>query len=123
MKSEPGLLSWITGSDKVDDRYVLMAIPPGFVGIVSHDSFGWLNVRPTNVQSSLIQAGAMSSYSGKDSKGNIEFTQAFFAEDKVICERVQSGMSSRHVTGGSLVELEEVLVNFYQFLNSRLFKR
>lgn len=49
------------------------------------------------------------------------FTEAFFAEDKWICERVQRGMHSTMSKGGTLVELEKSVVDFHQYLALKLF--
>ena len=49
------------------------------------------------------------------------FAEAFFKEDKAICERVQKGMRSQLSGGGQLVDMEHVIVGFHQFLATRLF--
>jgi len=49
-----------------------------------------------------------------------EFTKAFFLEDQLICERVQKGMASPSMKGGKLVDMERVIVDFHQFLGTRL---
>ena len=50
-----------------------------------------------------------------------EFTNAFFAEDKAIRERVQQGMSACKTCGGQLVEMERIVVDFHQYLATRIF--
>ena len=52
-----------------------------------------------------------------------DFTAAFLAEDKFICERGQQGIQARHSQGGQLVELERVVGDFHQYLATRLFGR
>ncbi|MEM7079258.1 MAG: hypothetical protein AAF513_11580 [Pseudomonadota bacterium] len=49
-----------------------------------------------------------------------EFTKTFFAEDKLICERVQLGMHTRVGTGGKLVDMERVVVDIHHYLTARL---
>ena len=49
-----------------------------------------------------------------------DFTKTFFQEDQDICERVQRGMNSKLSRGGKLVDMERVVVDFHQFLASRL---
>lgn len=120
MQAPSGWFDWLDSSDIPRDRYLLIALPPGFVAIVTHDSMAWLNVRPLDTHSSQIESGALATQGGKESKGNVEFVSAFYAEDKFICERVQTGMYSQHAQGGPLVELEEVLVDFYRYLEERL---
>ena len=50
-----------------------------------------------------------------------QFTNAFFEEDRRICERVQTSMSAVKGRGGKLVDLERVVTDFHQFLATRLF--
>ena len=107
--------------------YLLVSIPPSFVGILTSDSWGWLSVRPQSADRSIVAAaalrmgkpGMMERLAGNDAAA--EFTKAFFAEDKHICERGQRGMASRHSSGGQLVELERVVVDFHHYLAWRLF--
>ena len=49
-----------------------------------------------------------------------DFTKTFFQEDQDICERVQRGMNSKLSRGGKLVDMERVVVDFHQFLGTRL---
>ena len=99
-------------------HYVLVALAPSFVGVLSYGSFGWLSAHPIDAQTTQIRSG--STYVG-DSLGRDEaFTQQFFAEDQDICERVQKGMRARLSSGGKLVDMERVVVDFHQFLASRL---
>ncbi len=104
------------------NHYLLISLPPAFVGIMTYDSFGWIHVLPKDSQTSIIRSGAMARLSyGSEDKQSQDFTAAFFAEDKWICERVQKGMYSKQGRGGKLVEMERVVVDFHQYLASRLF--
>lgn len=96
-----------------------MAIAPSFVGILSYGSFGWLSAHPIDANTTQIRSGATFA-GGSETPGNSEFTQAFFKEDQEMCERVQRGMQSRLASGGKLVDMERVVVDFHQFLASRL---
>ena len=51
-----------------------------------------------------------------------EFVDQFFVEDKEICERVQRGMTSRQSSGGPLLEIERVVVDFHHYLARQIFK-
>ena len=42
-------------------------------------------------------------------------------EDRVICERNQLSMHSRRATGGRMIQLERILVDFHQYLGWKLF--
>ena len=103
----------------LSDHYLLVSLPPSFVGVFSGDALGWISVHPVDVGSSVIRFGELSA---KDAvKGGEAFVKAFFAEDKWICERVMRSMTATLGRGGKLVDLERVVVDFHQFLASRLF--
>jgi phenylpropionate dioxygenase-like ring-hydroxylating dioxygenase large terminal subunit len=53
-------------------------------------------------------------------QGGDDFTKAFFAEDKEICERVHQGMRSQFGRGVKLTDMERVVVDFHQFWATRL---
>lgn len=102
-------------------HYLLISLPPSFVGILNYDSFGYLSVHPKKADECIIRAGYISPQKGKASKSESEFTAAFFAEDKAICERNQRAMKSRFGKPGKLVELERVVVDFHHYLANRLY--
>ncbi|WP_461534622.1 aromatic ring-hydroxylating oxygenase subunit alpha [Spongorhabdus nitratireducens] len=117
------LMKWLMGSyPEAWNHYMLISVPPSMIAILDKESLSWLCVLPQGPDETRVRSGYLSSKSsGKESKSSKSFTQAFFAEDKVICERVQRGMSSRKGKGGKLVEMERIIVDFHQFLASRLF--
>ncbi len=122
-KRDDGLFSRLFSAsyDPIYDNYVLISIPPSFVGVLGYGSLGWLSAYPIDSTTTRIRSGTI----GKermldDDKGYAGFTEAFFEEDRWICERVQRGMSSRLGLGGKLVEMERVVVDFHQFLATRL---
>lgn len=123
LMAESRWLDWLSGNSAPTERYLLVAIPPGFVAIVTQDAFAWINVRPDGPQHCRVQSGALAEQAGADSRKNQEFVAAFFAEDQAICERVQRGMRSGHSVGGPLVELEQILIDFQRYLQGRLFSR
>lgn len=104
------------------NQYMLIYLPPGFIGILSYDSFDWIAVTPDGPENCFVQGGGMSEHaSGENGKGSDAFTAAFLQEDKDICELVQSGMGSRHHQGGNLLEVERIVVDFHQYLAKHLF--
>lgn len=114
------LTRWLMGEgDIADQHYVLVSLPPSFVGILSRESLAWISVHPLSATECVVRSGALS-IKGRADQSEDEFTAAFFAEDKMICERVQRGMNASHSRGGSLVDMERVVVDFHQFLASRL---
>ena len=42
-------------------------------------------------------------------------------EDRMLCERMQKGMSTRNGRGGRLVELDRAIKEFHHYLGWRLF--
>jgi len=110
-------------------RYVLVSLPPSFVGVLTRDSWGWIAIHPTgpeecSVVGEALAPGIYASATSRDQSDAIaEFTAAFLAEDKMICERGQRGIQARHSNGGQLVELEHIVGDFHQYLATRLFGR
>jgi len=120
---QKGLLEKVLGRvySELYNHYVLVSLPPSFVGILSYGSFGWLSAHPINEQTTQIRSGSTFAPGGMDDSAQMsEFTRAFFLEDKEICERVQKGMSSPSMKGGKLVDMERVIVDFHAFLGTRL---
>jgi len=121
-----GLLETLLGSfyHELHDHYVLVSLPPSFVGILSYGSFGWLSAHPIDEKTTQIRSGstfAPGTQGESDEMAQMtDFTKAFFREDKEICERVQKGMTSPSMKGGKLVDMERVVVDFHQFLGTRL---
>ena len=108
------------------DRYGLVSIPPSFVGIVSPEGWGWLAAHPLTPTTTRVFTAALTkqpresvSKKGFDTPPP-ESVAAFLEEDRAICERSQLGMAARESSGGRLVPLERVVVDFHHFLGSRL---
>lgn len=117
------IMKWLTGDyPEAYDHYVLVSLPPSFVGILTYDSFDWVQVLPIDEQHCEIRSGGISkSKSGFSEQYVKGFVEEFFQEDKDICERVQQGMNSKLGHGGKLVEMERIVADFHQFLARRLF--
>ncbi len=118
-----GLLEKVFGASysELYEHYILVSLPPSFVGVLTYGSFGWLSAHPVDAGTTLIRSGATFTKDGSGgSPQSDEFTRAFFAEDQQMCERVQTGMSATLSRGGKLVDMERVVVDFHQFLATRL---
>lgn len=114
-------LQWLTSRVSEEyDYYLLISIPPSFVGILTYDSLDWINVLPTGAEECYVRSGSLSTAGGDPDKDK-QFVETFFAEDRMICERIQQGMYAQHSQGGKLVEMERVVVDFHQYLNWRIF--
>lgn len=122
IKEQRSTLSrWVTGeTPDVFQHYLLLLVPPSFVGILTYESLDWISVLPDGVDKCWVHSGGISTSMPENGKTTASPLAAdFLAEDKDICERVHRGMSSHRGRGGKLVELERVLVDFRQFLSSR----
>ncbi len=122
-KTNNKIMQWLAGKQpEAFDHYVLVSLPPSFVGILTYESFDWLQVLPIDEHNCQIRSGGIAeSIKGYDDRSVKAFTDAFFKEDKDICESVQTGMTSQLSSGGKLVEMERIVVDFHQFLANRLF--
>ena len=114
-------------SDAERRRYVLVSIPPSFVAILTRDSWGWIAIHPTGPETCQVAGEALIPRAQLPAAGTAsgydDFTAAFLAEDRFICERGQQGIQARHSEGGQLVELERVVGDFHRYLGVRLFGR
>ncbi|MCO7224942.1 aromatic ring-hydroxylating dioxygenase subunit alpha [Pleionea sp. CnH1-48] len=123
VETQSKLMKWLSGSHpEAYNHYLLIFLPPSFIGIMTYESFDWIQVLPDGPERCVIRSGGIMEYSGsyKD-KALEQFNADFMAEDKAICERVQRGMHAQTGHGGKLVSMEKVVVDFRQFLASRLF--
>ena len=117
------LSRWLSGeTHKTQHQYLLIFLPPSFVGILTPASLDWLSVLPNGTDSCRVYSGGTAaSATALSETFTSDHSATFLAEDKAICERLQQGMSATHAKGGKLVELERPLIDFRQFLLSRQF--
>lgn len=118
------------GTYKGQDDYLLISLPPAFVGVFDRDSFIWLAVHPTGTHRCTVRTGGAFASSqlsdvlrrvGESVSGYVgaHGLLDFMSEDKALCERVQRGVSGDFVPG-RLVPLERVVEDFGHYLNWRL---
>jgi phenylpropionate dioxygenase-like ring-hydroxylating dioxygenase large terminal subunit len=103
------------------NNYILVSLPPSFIGILTYDSLSWIQLIPESTGKCKVISGGLSSKKSKSSKSEKEFVNAFFLEDKEICERMHKSMNSQFGQGGKLVELERVVVDFRQYLSKNIY--
>ena len=115
------------------DDYLLISLPPNFVGVFTSGGFYWQAVHPTGTDRCTVRTGgANPSTRGARSGGRFSqwITRAvnsasayslpdFLPEDKAICERGQRGATG-DFSPGRLVEAERVVADFGHYLNWRL---
>ncbi|MEM7250044.1 MAG: aromatic ring-hydroxylating dioxygenase subunit alpha [Pseudomonadota bacterium] len=108
----------------LEQHYLLVSLPPNFVGVLDGESLSWISVFPIDAETSVVRSGGLTSnLNGYERTSTREFVLAFFAEDQAICERVQRSMGATLSRGGRLTEMERVVVNFHHYLGSRLFQQ
>ncbi len=118
------------------DDYLLISLPPNFVGVFNASAFYWQTVHPISVDRCSVRTGGAYASPGStrspSSRGR--FSQwlsriagnaaahslpDFLPEDKAICERGQRGAAGDFSPGG-LVAAERVVADFGHYLNWRL---
>ena len=130
---------YITGSPKAtatggsyedSDDYLLVSLPPGFVGIFSQSSFLWQAVHPIDThQCEVRTGGAFASRGSSNLLGDLKkwLTSStgsilpgdFLSEDKEICQRVQAGIAGDFIPG-QLLKIERVVIDFGRYLHEKL---
>lgn len=120
------------GSVEGHEDYLLVSLPPGFVGIVNRGSFVWQAVHPMGAKRCAVRFGM--AIAGTQAGGILtriagwiaQITgsagyalPSFLSEDKEICERVQRGVTG-DFNPGRLVPMERIVADFGHYLNWRL---
>ena len=116
------LLNRLAGGGWGGDHYTLVSIPPSFVGVANRDSWDWIIVHPLSPTSTRVWQGGLtkSPLDGISRWVAQRYADSFLEEDRAICERAQAGMPATRSTGGRLVPMERVVVDFHNYLAWRL---
>lgn len=115
------------------DDYLLISLPPNFVGVFNSGAFYWQSVRPDGTHRCAVSTGgAYASPQGSRSSSRFSGWLAraanksasyslpdFLPEDKAICEHGQRG-GVGDFSPGRLVPAERVVADFGRYLNWRL---
>jgi len=106
------------------NNYILVSIPPSFVGLLTLNNWAFIAVWPCdNEHTAIVQSVlTVARPSWFDKIAYSAFTNAFMQEDRTICERIHSGMQAEHSSGGQLVPIERVIGDFHKYLALRLFE-
>ena len=120
------------GTQQGEEDYILLSLPPNFVGVISRRSLLYQYVEPIAVDQTRNVAGGAFEYEDPDRSSKIsgllkKATQRvseslvpdFLPEDKWICERGQHAASG-DFEPGTLVPMEQVIVDFHHYLNRQL---
>ncbi|MEM9132443.1 MAG: aromatic ring-hydroxylating dioxygenase subunit alpha [Actinomycetota bacterium] len=114
------------------DRYLLLSLPPNFVGVIVGDSLAWQAVRPLSADRSLIVTGGahtspspstrtgLRRWAGSAAAKAVDWAVPdFLPEDRMICERGQRAATGEF-TPGTLVPMEQVVADFHHYLDRQL---
>lgn len=120
------------GTQEGEDDYILLSLPPNFVGVITRNSFLYQYVEPLAPDRTRNIAGGAFEHEDPERSSKIggfltKATQRlseslgpdFLPEDKWICERGQLAASG-DFEPGQLVPMEQVIVDFHHFLNRQL---
>lgn len=121
------------GKAENQDDYLLISLPPNFVGVFNSGGFYWQTAHPIGAERCAIRTGgaAASSPGGRTNDRFRRWTSRlastaaayslpdFLPEDKAICERGQRGAIG-DFEPGRLVPIERVVADFGHYLNWRI---
>lgn len=120
------------GSSTRGDDYVLLSLPPNFVGVATEGTLLWQAVVPLAHDRCRIIAGGAYPTADPEQSGTVgrlikkaygaaaeAMIPDFLPEDKAICERGQNAASGTFEPG-PLVAMEQVVHDFHHHLNQRL---
>lgn len=118
------------GTVKGGSNYLLISLPPTFVGVFTDESFFWVAVHPIDPHRCTLRAGG--TYGSDQNAGAFRQLTTYFtdtigssaltavlSEDKAICERIQRGIGG-DFRPGQLLPIERVVMDFGHYLNWRI---
>lgn len=120
------------GAQQGEDDYVLLSLPPNFVGVISGKSLLYQYVEPISAGRTRTISGGAFEYTDPEQSSKIgallkKATQRvseslipdFLPEDKWICERGQLAASG-DFDPGTIVPMERVITDFHHYLKRQL---
>jgi phenylpropionate dioxygenase-like ring-hydroxylating dioxygenase large terminal subunit len=104
------------------EHYLVLSIPPNIALFANADGWGWLSMLPQSAGRTVVCGGGrFSKHQDGPAAAEMEHNDRIMEEDRILCERLQKGMSSHHGRGGQLVELDRAIVDSHHYLGWRLF--
>ena len=104
------------------EHYLVLSIPPNVALFANADGWGWLSMLPQSADRTFICGGGrFSKHQDGPAAAEMKVEDLIMEEDRILCERIQKGMSARHGRGGQLVELDRAIKDFHHYLGWRLF--
>ncbi|MEM9653851.1 MAG: aromatic ring-hydroxylating dioxygenase subunit alpha [Actinomycetota bacterium] len=120
------------GRQNGEEDYILLSLPPNFVGLISAGSLLYQYVEPTAIDRTRVIAGGAYTYNDPERSSGLTglVTKAvsraagslvpdFLPEDRWICERGQQAASG-DFEPGRILAMEQVIVDFHHYLNRQL---
>ena len=109
-------------SDFEREHYFVLSIPPNLTFFANAESWAWLLVLPLSVDQTVVCGGGrFSEHPDGPLAAEAQSYDQVMEEDRILCKRLQGGMSSRHSRGGQLIELDRPIKDFHHYLGWRLF--
>jgi phenylpropionate dioxygenase-like ring-hydroxylating dioxygenase large terminal subunit len=104
------------------EHYLVLSIPPNIIFFANADGWSWLAVLPQSPDRTIVcEGGRFSKHQDGPAAAEMDNIDLLMEEDRILCERIQKGMGSRHGQGGQLVELDRPIKDFHHYLGWRLF--
>jgi len=120
------------GASTRGDDYVLLSLPPNFVGVITGGSLLWQAVFPAAADETRVVAGGAYPYPSPGASSGLSRLAGkaaakvaemgipdFLPEDKAICERGQRAATGDY-SPGQISPVEQVIVDFHHYLNRQL---
>jgi phenylpropionate dioxygenase-like ring-hydroxylating dioxygenase large terminal subunit len=104
------------------EYYLVLSIPPNIIFFANADGWSWLSMLPQSADRTLVWGGGrISKHPDGPAAAEMKNNDRIMQEDRILCERMQKGMSTRNGRGGRLVELDRAIKEFHHYLGWRLF--
>jgi phenylpropionate dioxygenase-like ring-hydroxylating dioxygenase large terminal subunit len=104
------------------ENYLVVSIPPNIVLYANADGWSWLSMLPQRADRTIVCGGGrFSKHQDGPAAAEMAKNDRIMEEDRILCERLQKGMSTRLGRGGQLTELDRAIADFHHYLGWRLF--
>ncbi len=104
------------------EYYLVLSISPNISFFTNADGWSWLSMLPQTADRTLVWGGGrISKHPDGPAAAEMKNNDRIMQEDRILCERMQKGMSTRNGRGGRLVELDRAIKEFHHYLGWRLF--
>ena len=112
------------------DREVVTCLYPNLLIVAAPDSTVWACIEPKDVDKILLRYGVLQHEAYKSESNydqiiqeQIDLTEAFNAEDKVLLESIFRGVSAPDATASTLCPFEKTLLDFAHYYTSIILQK